>query len=75
MNAAGDDDYGSIVKLLALTGQREAEIGSLRRTEIHEALIILPPERTKNRRPHVAAAIARRTRHHPLPRSCATTAI
>jgi integrase len=52
-NAAGADDYGSIVKLLALTGQRESEIGSLRRTEIHEALIILPPERTKNKRPHV----------------------
>jgi integrase len=52
-NAAGADDYGSIVKLLALTGQRESEIGSLRRTEINEALIILPPERTKNRRPHV----------------------
>jgi integrase len=51
--AAGDDDYGSIVKLLALTGQRESEIGSLCRSEVHEALIILPPERTKNKRPHV----------------------
>jgi integrase len=52
-NAAGNDDYGSIVKLLALTGQRESEIGSLKRSEIHEALIILQPERTKNKRPHV----------------------
>ncbi len=52
-NAAGDDDYGAIIKLLALTGQRESEIGSLCRSEIHEKLIILPPERTKNKRPHV----------------------
>lgn len=50
--ALGDDDYGSIIKLLALTGQRETEIGSLQRSEIHEALIVLPPERTKNKRPH-----------------------
>ncbi|HEY1982975.1 MAG TPA: tyrosine-type recombinase/integrase [Xanthobacteraceae bacterium] len=52
-NAAGDDDYGSIIKLLALTGQRESEIGNLCRSEINEGLIILPAERTKNRRPHV----------------------
>lgn len=52
-NAAGDDDYGAIIKLLALTGQRESEIGSLCRSEIHEALIILPPERTKNGKAHV----------------------
>ena len=52
-SAAGDDQYGSIVKLLALTGQREKEIGDLRRSEIHEAAILLPKERTKNKRPHV----------------------
>ena len=52
-NAAGDDDYGSIVKLLALTGQREKEIGSLCHSEIHDAEIILPEQRTKNGRPHV----------------------
>jgi integrase len=52
-NALGDDQYGAIVKLLMLTGQREREIGDLSRTEINEALIILPPERTKNGRPHV----------------------
>jgi integrase len=50
--ALGTDDYGSIVKLLALTGQREKEIGDLRHDEIHEALIVLPGERTKNGRPH-----------------------
>ena len=52
-NAAGNDDYGSIVKLLALTGQREKEIGSLGRSEIYDAEIILAAERTKNGRPHV----------------------
>ena len=52
-NAAGDDDYGSIVKLLALTGQREKEIGSLCHSEIYDAEIILAEQRTKNGRPHV----------------------
>ena len=52
-NALDDDDYGSIVKLLALTGQRKSEIGSLSWSEIYEAEIILPAERTKNARPHV----------------------
>jgi integrase len=60
--ATGEDQYGAIVKLLALTGQRESEIGNLRWSEVHEALIVLPPDRTKNRRPHVvplsAAALA-----------------
>lgn len=50
--ALGDDDYSSIIKLLALSGQREKEIGDLRHDEIHEALIVLPGERTKNGRPH-----------------------
>lgn len=49
-----DDDYGSIVRLLALTGQRRDEIGGLRRSEVDldKALISLPAERTKNKRPH-----------------------
>jgi integrase len=54
-NALGDDDdYGNIVRLLALTGQRRDEIGGLRRSEVDldEALISLPAERTKNKRPH-----------------------
>ena len=51
--ALGDDQYGAIVKLLAVTGQRESEIGNLRWSEKHEALIVLPPERTKNHQPHV----------------------
>jgi integrase len=35
-NCAGDDHYGSIIKLLMLTGQRADEIASLRRSEITE---------------------------------------
>jgi integrase len=61
-NAAGDDHYGSIIKLLTLTGQREKEIGDLHTSEIHDSAILLPKERTKNKRPHVVplspAAIA-----------------
>jgi integrase len=52
-NALADDDYGSIMKLLALTGQRESEIGGLSWSEIYDAEIILPENRTKNGRPHV----------------------
>jgi integrase len=47
-------DYGRIVKLLILTGQRRDEIGSLAWTEIDAAgaRIELPPSRTKNHRAH-----------------------
>jgi len=53
-NALGDDPYGDILKLLALTGQRRDEIGGLRWSEVDldQALIALPAERTKNSRPH-----------------------
>jgi integrase len=68
---AGDDHYGSIVKLLMLTGQRADEMAALGRSEIGKvevpkaringvdlpAFVIdaieLPPERTKNKRPHI----------------------
>jgi integrase len=49
----GDDDYGSIIKLLMLTGQRRDEIGGLRREEIKGEQIELPKGRTKNRREHI----------------------
>jgi integrase len=52
-NALEDDQYGSIVKLLALTGQRASEVAGLCWSEIHDDQIILPEERTKNGRPHV----------------------
>jgi integrase len=53
--AAPDNDYGHIVRLLMLTGQRRDEIGSLRWSEIDlvEKSIALPSGRTKNGRPHV----------------------
>jgi Arm DNA-binding domain/Phage integrase family len=47
-------DYGVIVRLLILTGQRRDEIAGLRWHEIDSKtdVIILPRERTKNGRPH-----------------------
>jgi len=52
--ALGNDAYSDIVRLLALTGQRRGEIGSLRWSEVDfdKAVIALPRERTKNSRPH-----------------------
>jgi integrase len=52
--ALGTTSYGDIVRLLALTGQRRDEIGSLRWSEVNtdKALVSLPAERTKNGRPH-----------------------
>ena len=49
-----DDQFGDIVKLLILTGQRREEIGSLRWSEVDfkRGLIVLPPARTKNKRLH-----------------------
>jgi integrase len=47
-------DFGEIVRLLILTGQRREEIGGLRWSEVDldRGLIVLPPERTKNLRQH-----------------------
>jgi integrase len=62
--AAPDEDYGRIIKLLMLTGQRRDEIGALRWSEIDAdaKLIELPRTRTKNgiehRIPLSAEAIA-----------------
>src|SRR3974390_346921 len=50
-NALEDTQHSACIKLLALTGQRLAEIGGLRWSEIHDGQIILPAERTKNARP------------------------
>jgi integrase len=54
-SALPDSDYGCIVKLLLLTGQRREEIGGLQRPEIDfdECTITLPGARTKNHRPHI----------------------
>ena len=53
--ASQDNDYGRIVKLALLTGARREEIGGLRRQELDagRAELNLPPERTKNGRPHI----------------------
>jgi integrase len=48
--ACPEDNFGAIVRLLMLTGQRREEVGGLRRSEIdwEKALWSLPPHRTKN---------------------------
>ena len=51
-NALDDTDHGAILRLLLLTGQRAAEIGSLRWDEVKDDRIELPGERTKHKRPH-----------------------
>ena len=51
--ACPDDEFGAVVKLLALTGQRRTEIGALRWDEVHDDQIVLPANRTKNKRAHV----------------------
>jgi integrase len=50
--ALDDDQYGAVVKLLILTGARRDEIASLTWSEVDldRELIVLPAERTKNRR-------------------------
>jgi len=52
--ALEDDQFGDIVRLLILTGQRREEIGGLRWSEVDfdRDLIALPPARTKNKRLH-----------------------
>ncbi len=53
--ALPDGDFGTIVRLLILTGQRRNEIADLRRSEIDlkRGTITLPPERVKNGRQHI----------------------
>src|SRR5262249_1233332 len=50
----GDDEFGDVVRLLLLTGQRRTEIGKLTWSEVDLArkMIILAPARTKNSRQH-----------------------
>jgi integrase len=50
--AAPASDFGRIVKLLMLTGQRREEIAALRRAEIGDGVLALPAARTKNSRAH-----------------------
>ncbi len=52
-----DNQYGAIIKLLALTGARREEIGGLCWSEVNleKREIRLPGERTKNSKPHTIA--------------------
>jgi integrase len=49
---ADGSDYSTVVRLLALTGQRASEIAGLRWSEVVDDQIVLPGERTKNGRQH-----------------------
>jgi integrase len=53
--ATDDSQFGTIVKLLILTGARRTEIGSLMWSEVSPTspLITLPPTRVKNGREHL----------------------
>ena len=51
-NAAGDETFGRIVKLLILTGQRVGEITKLTGDMVGEDTITLPAWLTKNKREH-----------------------
>jgi integrase len=55
--ACNGDDYGNIVRLLILTGQRRDEVGAIAQSEIHLAdrQWNIPRERTKNGRAHSVA--------------------
>jgi integrase len=54
LRALGDGRFADLVRLLLLTGQRRNEIGKLQWSEVDLArrMIVLPPERTKNKRRH-----------------------
>jgi integrase len=54
-NATSDNAYGTIVRLLILTGQRRSEIGEMRWSEValDRCSLNLSGERTKNKRSHV----------------------
>jgi integrase len=51
---AGDGQYGAILRLLILTGQRREEVAAMRRAELdlEKQIWSLPGTRTKNGRPH-----------------------
>src|SRR5262249_45378242 len=51
-DALDNDHFGSIMKLLMLTGQRALEISGMRWSEIKGDVLVLPPDRVKNHREH-----------------------
>jgi len=54
-HACRDDDYGRIIRLLMLTGQRRDEVGAMAWSELDRDLATwsIPETRTKNKRPHM----------------------
>jgi integrase len=55
--ACGNDDYGRIIRLLSLTGQRRNEVGGMAWSELdlERGTWTIPSHRTKNGRAHVIA--------------------
>jgi integrase len=77
---SGDDHYGSIIKLLMLSGQRADEIASLRWSEIGE--VVVSEKRITDRLPQfnikaieLAAERTKNKRPHIVPLSAQATAI
>jgi len=64
----GDDDFGRIIKLLILTGQREAEIAQLRWDEVHDTELVLTPDRVKNGRAHTIPLVPKTKELIGIPR-------
>jgi integrase len=68
--------FGAVLKLLLLTGQRLNEIAAMRWDELREDSLHLPGVRTKNKKPHIVplsplalqiiAAVPRRIEHCPF---------
>jgi integrase len=52
LSCAGGGEYGTIIHLLALTGQRREEVGAMSWSEVSGSVWTIPPSRTKNSRPH-----------------------
>jgi len=44
--------YGCIIRMLILTGMRKSEVTHLRAEYVHDGICTLPPELTKQKRPH-----------------------
>ncbi len=67
--AAGNDSYGKIVKLLILTGQRRGEITGLTGSMVSPDAITLPSDHTKNGRQHIVplGALAKDVLGRPRP--------
>jgi integrase len=50
--ACGGDQFGTIVRLLILTAARRTEIGAMSWSEYRDGMIVIPEERSKNKREH-----------------------